>query len=457
MDNRIKKALSGLAAAATLSAVGLASAPMALAATGSASSTANSATKAPMLVALGDSITFGYNLPDTNHNSVPSQSAYPYLIGKADHMKVSDLGIPGWTSTDLLNALSSANFDRVIQSANVVVIDIGSNDLLHLSGPLLQQAQANPTAPIQLTQQQQAAFQQAITTFGGNITKIVAGVRKMTNAPILLYNLYDPFPPGTGVNTVTEQLEAVENGLIAQVSASVPNVTVVDAHKAFAGQQTTFVRIAEGDVHPTLAGQGVLAQIGETALLPDLANLSKMNSSAGATSLLAGSVTPAGGTVSGSLYGTNVTLSVPQGTVNQGTEVDVTSQPAASLMNLAPAHMQVVAEEGLNFMSGTKFSGSYKLTLANPAIPAAGAVYQVTANGQLVAVPEAKVTAGQAVIPANQSGDFVVLAPAKAPVTGVTKPVTGLPFLQEGSFAAGLLLAGAGLVWMTRRKAGNKA
>ena len=33
------------------------------------------------LVGLGDSITYGYNLPDTNNNTNSSAFAFPYLIG----------------------------------------------------------------------------------------------------------------------------------------------------------------------------------------------------------------------------------------------------------------------------------------------------------------------------------------------------------------------------------------
>lgn len=458
MNNGFKKALSGATAVAVLSAVGVASAPLAFAATGGNSNSSNTTTtqSQPLLVALGDSITFGYNLPDTNGNTVPSASAFPISIGQADHMRVSDLGIPGWTSTDLLNALQSPDFERAIQAANVVSIDIGSNDLLHLAGPLITQAKANPTAPLQISSQQEAAFKDAITAFGGNITKIVTAVRQLTNAPILLYNMYDPFPVGTGLNTVTEQLEAGENALIAQVAASTPNVTVVDAHKAFATHELAYVRVAQNDVHPTVVGQGVLAQIGETALLPNLPTIAKAKvSPLGSTSLLATSLPGTGGSVSGTLSKSKVTVSIPTGALNHGTEVAVTSQPANTLLSLATSHTQVVSEVGVNFMAGVKLASPYQLTVTNPAIVSSAAVYQVGTNGSLVAVPSAKVTTGKAVIPATKAGDFVILTPKQAAVTGVTKPVTGLPIVEEGALSLALIIAGAGLVWLARRRRGE--
>ncbi|QSO51723.1 SGNH/GDSL hydrolase family protein [Alicyclobacillus curvatus] len=452
MKQPFKLALSGVAATAALCTISLSTAPLAFAQTNSANTTTqNTTSSAPTLVALGDSITFGYNLPDTKGNTVPSQSAYPFLIGQTDHLNVSDLGVPGWTSTDLLSALSSANFDRAIHSADVVTIDIGSNDLLHLSAPLIAQATLNPGSPLQLTSAQQQAFQQAITTFGSNLGKIVSTVRGLTHAPILVYNLYDPFPTGTNLNVVTEQLEASENGAISQVAAAVPGVTVVDAHKAFATHQLDYVRVAQNDVHPTAAGQGVLASIGETAMLPYLAQISKQAPSSFRDALLAGSLSAGGGSLTGMVNGSQVTLAVPGGSLSQGTEVDFTSQPSNSLSSIDTQHTSVAAEIGLNFMAGIQLSKPYQLTLVNKSIPANGAVYQITAGGQLTAVPGAKISAGQAVISASEPGDFVVLAPVSAVVTGVTKPVTGLPFERQGAAAMLLLLAGSGLVWFARR------
>ncbi|MDP4158056.1 MAG: SGNH/GDSL hydrolase family protein, partial [Bacillota bacterium] len=59
----------------------------------------------PNLVALGDSITFGYHLPD-QIGQQPSPHAFPSLIGEG-HFKVTNLGYPGLTSSGLLLALST--------------------------------------------------------------------------------------------------------------------------------------------------------------------------------------------------------------------------------------------------------------------------------------------------------------------------------------------------------------
>jgi hypothetical protein len=48
------------------------------------------------LVALGDSISFGYNLENNNHHV--SRDAFPSLMGEEADLRVRNLGEPGWTT-----------------------------------------------------------------------------------------------------------------------------------------------------------------------------------------------------------------------------------------------------------------------------------------------------------------------------------------------------------------------
>jgi lysophospholipase L1-like esterase len=227
------------------------------------------------LVALGDSITFGWNLDDTMNNSVPSQSAFPFVMGQDDHFNVTDLGVGGATSGDLVTALQTPNFASAIKGAKVITLDIGSNDLLGLASQmgLLTTAQQNPTTPINLTAQQQQQFADAITQFGKNLPLILTAIRQQNaTASVVFFNLYDPFPSqATALHEVTETLQLSMNQVIAQLAATQKNVAVADAHKAFEGNQVAYVRVAQQDVHPTVLGQKALALTGEAALKPLLA------------------------------------------------------------------------------------------------------------------------------------------------------------------------------------------
>ncbi|PSR29072.1 MAG: hypothetical protein C7B46_18760 [Sulfobacillus benefaciens] len=210
------------------------------------------------LVALGDSISFGYNL---GPNLQPSPLAFPYLIGQDENLPVDDMAVPGWTSTNLLTALPTVPFVEALKSAKVVTIDIGSNDLLSigLQDGILFSGQTS------LTPAEQEAIASAIKTFGSNLGNIVSLVQKEApSAKMVLYNIYNPIPPQmAALNGLVNTPITAMNDEIAQVAAQ-DHLAVANAYEAFAGQQQ--MDVLTEDVHPSPAGQMVLAKIGEQVL-----------------------------------------------------------------------------------------------------------------------------------------------------------------------------------------------
>lgn len=98
-------------------------------------------------VAFGDSIAAGYALPEYNEydkltemssdgDRFPTPNdAFVAMTGGAIKEKYSSVvidnqAVSGWTSTQLLSALKSGEFDAALNNADVVTITIGSNDLL---------------------------------------------------------------------------------------------------------------------------------------------------------------------------------------------------------------------------------------------------------------------------------------------------------------------------------------
>ncbi|MFB5192007.1 GDSL-type esterase/lipase family protein [Alicyclobacillus fastidiosus] len=214
------------------------------------------------IVALGDSITYGYNL---GNNLAPSQYAFPFQIGKSDgNTPVDDLAQPGFTSNDVLSQLSNPSTVEEISKASIITLDIGSNDLLGTAQDIIEQIEQNPSyIP---TQADIASLQNALQQFGQNLPKIIAGIRLHSSAPIVLYNIYDPFPSGTPLHSIAEEFIPDGNQVIAQVASNTTNCYLADAYTAFNGNQDTLVRVAESDVHPTIEGQIVLAQLAEKSL-----------------------------------------------------------------------------------------------------------------------------------------------------------------------------------------------
>lgn len=204
------------------------------------------------LVALGDSISFGYNLGKTNDH--PSQFAFPFLIGSASHERVSDLAVPAWTTADLLKALNTdARYQQAVKHADRVTIDIGGEDLLQL----IQSVQAAGGTTI--TPEQLAPV---AANLEANLSAIIATVRSLTKADIVVYNTYIPFqqnspyyPLGT---TYLPQINALTAATVAKFGDK--KITIADAYDAFIGHESKF--IIQNDVHPTVLGQKELAEIG---------------------------------------------------------------------------------------------------------------------------------------------------------------------------------------------------
>jgi lysophospholipase L1-like esterase len=216
------------------------------------------------LVALGDSITFGYNLPD-QIGPQPSPHAFPSLIGNGN-FHVTNLGVPSLSSTDLLNAVkTNPAFKKALKDADVVTLDIGGIDLLKAAG-LTGTTTTLPDFTSLEFQQKLALAEQQLTT---NLQAIIKEIKKRTDAPIIIYNMYNPF--GVSNDPVFGSLhmagEQIIKGVNSQVFAPVAFQTgslLADAYTAFNGNQAKF--IIPGDVHPTLVGHQALAKLADQAL-----------------------------------------------------------------------------------------------------------------------------------------------------------------------------------------------
>ncbi|MCL6443581.1 MAG: hypothetical protein K6T83_09025 [Alicyclobacillus sp.] len=237
-------------------------------ATGNAAAQQSSTTGT--LLALGDSISYGYNLGD---NQAPSAEAFPFGIGAQEQLSVDDLAIPGETSDQLLASLAKSSLATELASAKLITLDIGSNDLLRLATPLLVQAASGKT--VSLTSDQRAEFDAAVQHFSNTFPAILEAIGKHASAPVLVYNLYDPVPSTLSLHTVAETYIREENDIIAKAvtaadaRGSGSPFLLVNAYDVFAGHLTSY--ILPLDVHPSVAGQQALAKAGELVLKAYLA------------------------------------------------------------------------------------------------------------------------------------------------------------------------------------------
>ncbi|WP_332628411.1 GDSL-type esterase/lipase family protein [Halalkalibacter flavus] len=218
----------------------------------------------PILVALGDSITYGLYLEfDVTK---PSTLAFPNLIGKGKH-EVINLGVPGLTSSQLLELLkSNPDYTVALENTELITINIGNNDLLKAAG-IAEAIQAGQ--PIVPTEELQQKLDEASVQMAHNLHAIMEILRQQTDAPIILYNLYNPFGESEdefahSLHLLGEQIiPAVNNQIITPVALQA-GAFVADAYTAFAGKQSTY--ITHDFVHPNALGHEALAVAGDAAL-----------------------------------------------------------------------------------------------------------------------------------------------------------------------------------------------
>ncbi|WP_423801085.1 SGNH/GDSL hydrolase family protein [Neobacillus sp. SAB-20_R2A] len=215
----------------------------------------------PSLVALGDSITYGWNLDDTNGNTNQSSKAFPYLIGNGDYRVSANISGGGWTSGKLLNEISKPENILAIKNADVITIDIGSND--YLQNELIQKLRAGqPVDPVQLP----IAIGQVTKQLSINLGAIIGTIRAYNqDAPIILYNIYNPFwDTNAALYPLGEQFLPIANGAIQQVATASKSL-LADSYTAFKGKQSDYI-FPGGDIHPNEAGQQVLAGLATSLL-----------------------------------------------------------------------------------------------------------------------------------------------------------------------------------------------
>jgi lysophospholipase L1-like esterase len=227
---------------------------------------------------LGDSITFGYPPPST--------TGFPDLISGVRN--VQKFGGSGATSSQLLAAIQSnpKEFKRVLKKADVITINIGSNDLMQATNMSTLFAKLQPLVPnleenlangkiaeaIQTTPLTSPNSQQLVA-YTSNLAKIIATVKKETRAPIILYNLYNPIVMSNNpalnqallgpLHNFVEGNLMVVNGTI-QPFENVNGVFVVDSYSTMKANPPVY--IIPFDIHPTLEGQKALALLADSTL-----------------------------------------------------------------------------------------------------------------------------------------------------------------------------------------------
>ncbi len=235
------------------------------------------------LLALGDSITTGYEL----EGGLYGNDGYVNLAARELGLtrdQYENRAVNGYTTADMLKLLPLCTED--IRRADIIVFDIGYNDILgqvytrictQIAGeicdiPKLQAAYAELTA-----EQHQAVldslgkvnYASLYKRFETELRAILEYMRaENKDAHIYMQSLYDPFG-GMGVMEAFSDSVVREMNRVIRRTAEEFGCGFLDVYTAFYGRGTEYTYIGEYDIHPNEAGHRAVFELFADALRHD--------------------------------------------------------------------------------------------------------------------------------------------------------------------------------------------
>lgn len=160
-----------------------------------------------------------------------------------------------------------------------------------------------------------------------------------------------------------------------------------------------------------------------------------------------------GGSVSGTVDGSGVTVTVPAGSFPNGAQVFITVGPAPAVV---PSGDVLVLQFGVEFcVNGSKFQGTITppvtVTVTNPSIHPGQSLF--LQEGSTLIPANANIGNGSLTVTVTSDPDFVLVASSTGAtvIPGATTVVTGKPFLGEGLLGGALVLLGSTLLFFRLR------
>jgi len=205
-------------------------------------SNATAGSGASRIVALGDSLTRGAG-------DVAGGGGYPERVAAALRKEgrtvaAENLGVDGIETEDLLRKMEEPDIQRIVASAQLILVSIGGNDLSHsLRSVAPGETAADPTAA-------------ALAGASLNFQRILSLLRRSNpSAPIRILGLYNPFPETFDRKLAKETL-LKWNVALEEASYGVPGATVVPTADLFDERPD---RLSLDRFHPGANGYGEIA------------------------------------------------------------------------------------------------------------------------------------------------------------------------------------------------------
>ena len=210
------------------------------------------------IVVFGDSIAAGYGLSSQDQN-------YVNIFAKNIGASLKNDAVSGYESADMLALLGTYSAQNDIINANIVVISIGGNDLLHKKETIVSTLKETLHGGKFFTDDINAIY----TNYEANLTSCISIIKeKNPNAKIIIQTLYNPAEKqgykvsvinvGKLANRYIDKL----NESILTVCANKTNVYVFDVSTEMNKDAANFYNLQTNfDIHPTVQGHQTLAKI----------------------------------------------------------------------------------------------------------------------------------------------------------------------------------------------------
>ncbi|MBR4727977.1 MAG: hypothetical protein IK080_08830 [Clostridia bacterium] len=194
-------------------------------------------------VLLGDSIAYGAGIRNRD------KACYGRIVADTNGYGYTNLGVNGFTSADLLQALGRADYQAAVKKADIISISIGGNDFRHSNLVMM---------ILNATIDNYDRMERCVETIRVNLLQILAEIREMNpDAVILLQTLYNPRVDG--LRSIYQQGIDRLNAMFKAVQAAQPDgLEIVDVAPVMSGHANY---IAVDTIHPSALGNVVIARV----------------------------------------------------------------------------------------------------------------------------------------------------------------------------------------------------
>lgn len=230
------------------------------------------------ILVIGDSIATGYGLEgyDKGRENVKS---YSNLLKeefegelKAGKEELTNKAIDGQTSWELLEDLQKGEYDSLLKSADLVLISIGGNDLLHTLFGFFSENTDYGIKPTDLLNEHSIGdlveiyaglsktLDEKIEAYGDNLGAISSYINGITDARVIIQTVYNPLDTREKPKLFMAFVKSKITGLNEKIhdnetdSDGKSNYTIADIYEAFAGQGDKLTNIDKIDIHPNADG-----------------------------------------------------------------------------------------------------------------------------------------------------------------------------------------------------------